>query len=232
MSDALKRKAAEAAAAELRPGMKLGLGTGSTAKHFVDIVGERLRAGERYLAVPTSEATRVQAEGLGIPLASLDDIEWLDLTVDGADELDPALHLIKGGGAALLREKMVAAASRRMIVIADRSKKVERLGAFPLPVEIVTFAPEATRRQVIRAFAACGIATEPRLRLRADGTPLRTDNGNFILDCPSAGIADPPALAEELSRRPGVVEHGLFVGLCFAAYLASEEGVAVLGKNP
>ena len=140
-----------------KPGMKLGLGTGSTAKHFVDIVGERIRAGESYLCVPTSEATRKQAESLGIPLATLDDIGEIDLTVDGADEFDPALSLVKGGGGAHLREKMVAVNSKRMIVIADASKRVARLGAFPLPVEVVQFAHGVSARAVARAFAAEGI---------------------------------------------------------------------------
>lgn len=233
MSDHLKRLAAEKAAElELRSGMKLGLGTGSTAKHFVDIVGERIRAGESYLCVPTSEATRLQAESLGIPLTTLDDIGDIDLTVDGADEFDPALSLIKGGGAAHLREKMVAINSKRMVVIADASKKVARLGAFPLPVEIVQFAHGTTSRAVLKAFAAEGITVEARLRKAKDGTTLVTDNGNFVLDCVNSGIANPAALATRLDSIPGLVEHGLFVGLCSAVYLGSEEGVAVIGKSP
>jgi len=229
MSDDLKRRAAEAAAeAELKNGMRVGLGTGSTAKHFVDIVGARIKAGDTFLCVPTSEATRLQAEGLGIPLTTLDAVERLDLTVDGADELDDALALIKGGGAALLREKMVASASTRMVVIADASKHVRVLGAFPLPVEIVQFCPGATTRAVRKAFADCGIEASPRLRLLPSGAPLITDNGNFILDCASSGIADPAALAAQLSTIPGVVEHGLFIGLCAAAYLATAQGCTVL----
>lgn len=232
MSDHLKRRAAEVAAeTELRSGMKLGLGTGSTAKHFVDIVGERIRAGETYLCVPTSEATRLQATSLGIPLTTLDDIGEIDLTVDGADEFDPALNLIKGGGAAHLREKMVAVNSKRMIVIADASKKVAVLGAFPLPIEVVPFAHNTTARAVARAFAAEGITVETRLRKAKDGTTLVTDNGNFVLDCVNAGIANPAALAARLDGIPGVVEHGLFIGLCFAVYLGSEDGVAVIGKT-
>ncbi|MFN3482585.1 ribose-5-phosphate isomerase RpiA [Rhabdaerophilum calidifontis] len=232
MSEDLKRRAAEAAAAaELRSGMLLGLGTGSTARHFVDIVGARIRAGETYRCVPTSEATRAQAEALAIPLTTLDDIEEIDLTVDGADAFDPALNLVKGGGGALLREKMVAAASKRMVVIADASKAVAQLGAFPLPVEIVRFAHGATARAVRRAFAAAGIACEPRLRRGATGEPSLTDNGNFILDCVNPGIPDPPALALRLGAIPGVVEHGLFIGLCSAVYLAREEGVAVIERK-
>lgn len=232
MSDLLKRKAAERAAElELKSGMKVGLGTGSTAKHFVDIVGERMRKGETFLCVPTSEATRIQAESLGIPLASLDDIEELDLTVDGADELDPALSLIKGGGGALLREKMVASASKRMVVVADQSKVVKVLGAFALPVEVVQFAHGATARAIRKAFAVEGISVEPRLRKAKDGATYITDNGNFIYDCVNPGIANPASLACRLEATPGVVEHGLFVGLCFAAYIANEEGVAVLHPN-
>lgn len=233
MTDELKRAAAEAAAgAELRSGMKVGLGTGSTARHFVDIVGERVRRGERYLCVPTSEQTRRQAEALGIPLASLDAAGRLDLTVDGADELDAALNLIKGGGGALLREKIVAFHSARMVVIADVSKRVDRLGAFALPVEIVPFAQGSTAREVGRAFTDLGIAVEPRLRRKADGGDYLTDNGNLILDCASPGIPDPVALATRLAELPGVVEHGLFIGLARAAYLAGPEGVAVLTKTP
>ncbi|HRE20127.1 MAG TPA: ribose-5-phosphate isomerase RpiA [Rhabdaerophilum sp.] len=233
MSDHLKRRAAEKAAeCELRSGMKVGLGTGSTAKHFVDIVGERIRMGETYLCVPTSEATRQQALSLGIPLTTLDEIGALDVTVDGTDEFDPDLNLIKGGGAAHLREKMVAVNSKRMVVIADASKRVTELGRFPLPVEIVQFAHGTTERAVKAAFAAEGIMAEPRLRPGKDGKPLVTDNGNFVLDCVNSGIAEPATLAARLDRIPGLVEHGLFVGLCFAVYLGSEEGVAVIGRRP
>jgi ribose 5-phosphate isomerase A len=233
MSDHLKRRAAEAAAeAELRPGMRLGLGTGSTAKHFVDIVGARIRAGEQYLCVPTSEATRLQAESLGIPLTTLDEIGEIDLTVDGADEVDPALNLIKGGGAAHLREKMVASSSKRMVVIADATKQVARLGAFPLPVEVVPFAHGTTARAIARAFVAEGITVKTRLRRMADGRALVSDNGNLVLDCINSGIVDPPALARRLDAISGVVEHGLFIGLCAAVYLGSEDGVAVIGKKP
>jgi ribose 5-phosphate isomerase A len=233
MSDHLKRRAAEAAAeAELTSGMKLGLGTGSTAKHFVDIVGERMRRGENYLCVPTSEATRAQAESLGIPLTGLEKIGEIDLTVDGADEFDPALHLIKGGGGALLREKMVAANSKRMIVIADASKQVARLGAFSLPVEVVPFAHGVSARAVRQAFATLGIACETRLRQAKDGATYITDNGNYIYDCVNSGIIDPPALARLLGDIPGLVEHGLFIGLCSAVYLGSDEGVAVIGRKP
>lgn len=234
MSDQQKRRAAEAAAeAELRSGMRVGLGTGSTAKHFVDIVGERVRAGETFLCVPTSEATRLQAQTLGIPLASLDDAGLLDLTVDGADEIDPALELIKGAGGAHLREKIVAHASKRMIVIADGSKIVKQLGAiFPVPVEVAQFAHGTTARAAINGFSGAGIVAEPRLRRAKDGSIYVTDNGNFIFDCFTAGIPDPKHLADILDAIPGIVAHGLFIGLCSAAYIASDEGVAVRGRKP
>ena len=233
MSDHLKRRAAEAAAeAELKSGMRVGLGTGSTAKHFVDIVGERIRRGEQFLCVPTSEATRQQAERLGIPLTTLDEVEFLDLTVDGADELDDALRLIKGGGAAHLREKMVAFASQRMIVIADQSKHVKTLGAFPLPVEVVPFCHPATARAIQNGFSALGLTVTPRLRLSKSGEPLITDNGNLIYDCLNPGLPEPEKVGAMLSFLPGVVEHGLFIGLCSAAYLASDQGVVVLAGRP
>src|SRR5437868_5985714 len=162
--DGLKRQAAAQALEQVQDGMKLGLGTGSTAKHFVDLLGEKVRAGMRVVGVPTSEATRAQAEGCGIALTTLDDIDRLDLTVDGADEIDPAFNLIKGGGGALLREKIVAAASDRMIVIADDTKWVDVLGRFPLPLEVVPFGLAATRRAVAKAFAQCGISGEMVLR--------------------------------------------------------------------
>src|SRR5205085_8552073 len=153
--EALKRQAAARALEQVRDGMKLGLGTGSTAKHFVDLLGEKVRGGMRVIGVPTSEATRAQAEQCGISLTTLDEVDQLDLTVDGADEIDPALNLIKGGGGALLREKIVAAASDRMIVIADESKWVDPLGRYPLPVEVIPFGFAATRRALGEAFEEC-----------------------------------------------------------------------------
>src|ERR1700742_2336973 len=167
--DELKRQAAARALDEVRDGMKLGLGTGSTAKHFVELLGERVRAGLRVVGVPTSEATRTAAERCGIALTTLDDIDRLDLTVDGADECDSALNLIKGGGGALLREKIVAAASDRMVVIADESKWVDALGRYPLPVEVIPFGMAATRRAMEKAFAACGASGEMTVRKGLDG---------------------------------------------------------------
>jgi ribose 5-phosphate isomerase A len=225
--DQRKREAAERALQLVGPGMKLGLGSGSTARHFVDLVGERVKAGLDVHCVATSEATAAQAKALGIPLATLDDIPELDLTVDGADEVDPKLRLIKGGGGALLREKIVASASKRMAVIADSTKLVRRLGAFPLPIEVVPFGLAATRRHIERAFAELGL-TGP-IRLRGESSPFVTDGGHYILDCSLGAIAEPEGLSQILSPIPGVVEHGLFIGLARAAIIAGAEGVEVLG---
>ncbi|KAA2237031.1 ribose-5-phosphate isomerase RpiA [Salinarimonas soli] len=226
----LKREAAARALALVSDGMAVGLGTGSTAKHFVALLGERVRAGLRIVGVPTSEETRMQAEGEGIPLATLDEQPVLDLTVDGADELDDRLRLIKGGGGALLREKIVAAASRRMIVIADGSKRVACLGRFPLPVEVNPFGLEATRRAVSAVLARRNCPDDLRLRSAANGTPFVTDGGHLILDAHLSRIDDPEALAADLVAVPGVVEHGLFLGLATGAILATSEGLVELGQ--
>lgn len=229
MSDALKRAAALAALDLVRPGMRLGLGTGSTARHFVDALGAKVAAGLDVVCVATSEATQAQALSLAIRMSTLDETPELDLTVDGADELDSALRLIKGGGAALLREKIVAAASKRMIVIADTGKQVETLGRFPLPIEVVPFGLAATRRSIAAALTASGAAGELSLRLGADKAPLLTDGGHYILDAHLARIELPEVLALALSQVPGVVEHGLFIGLATAAFLAGSDGVRILG---
>jgi ribose 5-phosphate isomerase A len=223
--DEAKRAAAAVAIEAVKPGMRLGLGTGSTAKHFVDLLGDLVRGGLQIVAVPTSEATRVQALSLNIPLTTLDETPELDLTVDGADELDGQLNLIKGGGAALLREKIVAAASARMIVIADASKKVDTLGRFPLPIEVIQFGLGATKIAVAKAIKASGCTGPARLRLTADGHPLVTDSGHVILDAALDRIPDPRTLAEHLAAVPGVVEHGLFIGLASEALIAGPTGV-------
>jgi ribose 5-phosphate isomerase A len=228
--EAQKRAAAARALAFVRPGMRLGLGTGSTARHFVDLLGERMRGGLDVIAVPTSEATRAQAEGLGIPLTTLDETPALDLTVDGADEIAPDLSLIKGGGGALLREKIVAAASARMVVIADASKYLPMLGAFPLPIEVVPFGFAATRRAVEAACAAAG-APGPTRRREQDGHAFVTDGGHWILDATLARIADPQALAQRLAAIAGVVEHGLFIGLAQTAVIAGPDGVRVIERQ-
>lgn len=229
-SEALKRQAAARALEWVRPGMRLGLGTGSTARYFVDLLGEKVQAGLDVVGVPTSEATREQAQKCGIRLATLEELPELDLTVDGADEIGPDLTLIKGGGGALLREKIVASASARMIVIADESKWVETLGRFPLPVEIVPFGMAATRRAVEKA---CGLPRgSDRLRLRQgkDGHPFVTDGGHFILDAALERISDPQSLGVRLTSIAGVVEHGLFVGLANAAILAGPAGIRVVER--
>jgi ribose 5-phosphate isomerase A len=227
--DERKLEAAERALQWVRPGMKLGLGTGSTAHHFVDLVGERVKAGLDVHCVATSEATAAQAKALGIPIGTLDDIPELDLTVDGADEVDPKLRLIKGGGGALLREKIVASASKRMIVIADSTKLVPQLGAFPLPIEVVPFGLAATTRHIERAFAELKLGGQ--IRLRGQSSPFVTDGGHYILDCSLGAIADPEALSQILSSIPGVVEHGLFIGLARAAIIAGNDGIEVLGDR-
>ncbi len=226
--DAFKRMAAEEAMKYVDDGMRLGLGTGSTAAHFVEVLGERVADGLKIVGVPTSEATRKQAEALSIPLTTLDDMPFLDLTVDGADEIDRQLSLIKGGGGALLREKIVATASERMIVIADGSKFVETLGAFPLPIEVVPFGLTATREMIQMMAAEAGCDGDIVLRLGPDGTPFKTDGGHLILDASFGRIEDPLSLDEALKMIPGVVENGLFLGLADIAILGGEEGVRVL----
>jgi ribose 5-phosphate isomerase A len=233
--DELKRQAAARALEEVRDGMKLGLGTGSTAKHFVELLGERVKAGLKVVGVPTSEATRADAIRCGVAVTTLDDIDRLDLTVDGADEIDHALNLIKGGGGALLREKIVAAASDRMIVIADESKWVEVLGRFPLPVEVVPFGLAATRRAMARTFAECGASGEMVLRQSKDqgkdGHVFVTDGGHWIIDAHLGRIEDAPRLASRLGAIPGVVEHGLFTGLASTAVLAGGQGIRVVERR-
>src|SRR5580693_9175864 len=204
--DGLKRQAAAQALEHVRDGMKLGLGTGSTAKHFVELLGMRVRDGLNVIGVPTSEATRIDAERCGIALTTLDEVDRLDLTVDGADEIDPSLNLIKGGGGALLREKIVAAASDRMIVIADDTKWVDVLGRFPLPVEVVPFGLAATRRAMAEAFAKCGVSGQMGVRNGKDGHVFVTDGGHWIIDAHLGRIADASRLAGLLSAIPGVVE--------------------------
>jgi ribose 5-phosphate isomerase A len=222
--DAWKRAAAAAALGEVAPGMRLGLGTGSTAARFVELLAERVRDGLDIVGVPTSNATADQARRLGVPLTTLDETPELDLTVDGADEIAPGLALVKGGGAALLNEKIVAAASKRMVVIADHAKLVPTLGAFPLPVEVAPFGLEATRRAVADAARRLGLAGEITLRRRGDAI-VSTDGGHSLLDCAFGAIPDPAALAAALDRIPGVMGHGLFLGLCSLALIAGPGGV-------
>jgi ribose 5-phosphate isomerase A len=226
--EAQKRAAAARAVEFVHPGMRLGLGTGSTAKHFVELLGERVRAGLDVVGVPTSETTRALAEKLGIKLTTLDETPELDLTVDGADEIAPDLTLIKGGGGALLREKIVASASATMLVIADESKCVSQLGRFPLPVEIVPFGAQATRRAVEAAASAAGCPGAAIMRKGPNGHAFVTDGGHWVLDAQLQRIPDPQALAARLAVIPGVMEHGLFIGLARTAIVAGPDGVRLI----
>ena len=229
-SDAYKRAAAARAAEFVRPGMRLGLGTGSTAKHFVELVGERVRAGLDIVAVPTSEATWADAKRCGIPLTTLDETPELDLTVDGADEIGPDLALIKGGGGALLREKIVGAASAQMIVIADYSKCVKVLGQFPLPLEVVSFGLSAIERAVCQAIMPIQRPGPLVLRQTKDGHRFVTDGGHLILDAALGRIDDPNSLAHALSGVAGVVDHGLFIGLAQMAIIGGPDGVKIIER--
>jgi ribose 5-phosphate isomerase A len=228
--ETLKREAARRALDDVRDGMKLGLGTGSTARHFVELLGERVRGGLNVVGVPTSEATRAQAIQCGIALTTLDDNPHLDLTVDGADEVDHNLDLIKGGGGALMREKIVASASRHMTVIADVTKWVDKLGRFPLPIEVVPFGLGVTREAIIAALACCGSPAEVNLRNSRDGHRFVTDGGHWIVDAHCGRIDAASELAAALDAIPGVVGHGLFVGLASKVILAESIGIRVLER--
>jgi ribose 5-phosphate isomerase A len=229
--EAQKRQAAAQAVEWVRPGMRLGLGTGSTAKHFVELLAERVRGGLKVVGVPTSETTRADAQRLGVPLTTLDETPELDMTIDGADEIGPDLTLIKGGGGALLREKIVAFASARMVVIADESKWVETLGRFPLPIEVMPFGLAATKRAVEAAVAAAGSPGSATLRSGKDGHAFVTDGGHWILDASLGRIADAKSLAGRLAAVPGVVEHGLFIGMAQAVILAGPAGARVIERS-
>lgn len=224
MSDQFKKQAAERAADDVTSGMRLGIGTGSTAEFFVHALAKRVADGLDVIGVPTSERTRELAESLGIRLTTLEELPELDLTIDGADELDPQLGLIKGGGGALLREKIVAGASAQMIVIADGSKEVATLGKFPLPIEVVPFGLETTRRAILQVLEDMGLPQELVLRGGAE-KPFLTDGGHYILDAHLHQISDPGTLADRLVAIPGVVEHGLFLELATKAYVAGTDGV-------
>jgi ribose 5-phosphate isomerase A len=229
--DSLKREAAAKALEFVTPGMKLGLGTGSTAEAFVELLAPRVRGGLSIDCAATSERTAQKARALGIPLGELDALCPLDLTVDGADEADRALNLIKGGGAALLREKIVAASSKQMIVIADETKLVARLGKFALPVEVVAFGQGSTALRIKQAAAALGYE-QMSIALRMQGdAPVKTDTGNLIYDCGFGAIKDAAALATALSAIPGVVEHGLFIGIATILLIAHPGEVEVIRRT-
>jgi ribose 5-phosphate isomerase A len=214
-----KELAGRAAAELVRDGDVVGLGTGSTAYFAVVALGERVKAGLKIVGIPTSNATADLAKKVGVPLATLDEHPVIDITLDGADEIDPHLNLIKGGGGALLREKVVASASKKMVVISDSSKLVPALGKFPLPVEVISFARAVVEKKI------AGLGASVKWRTRADGSAYLTDNGNPILDCSFGKIEDPAALARVLSDTPGVVEHGLFIRLASVALIGKGDRV-------
>jgi ribose 5-phosphate isomerase A len=227
MANETEKEAAGRAAAKLvRDGDVVGLGTGSTAYFAVVALGERVKAGLNIVGIPTSVQTGELARSVGIPLTTLNEHPEIDITIDGADELDPRLNLIKGGGGALLREKVVASASRKMVVISDSTKVVPVLGKFPLPVEIISFARTVVEKKIV------ALGGSPKLRTRADGSVYVTDNGNQILDCSFGKIKDPASLARSLSDVPGVVEHGLFIGLASFAVVGRGKTVEEIRLKP
>lgn len=230
-ADDQKKAAAIAALDYVKNGMKLGLGTGSTANHFIQALAERVKIGLKVQCVPTSGATAKLAQSLGLALTTLEQHPHLDLTVDGADEFDGNFNLIKGGGGALLLEKIVASSSRYMLVIADQSKKVETLGKFPLPVEVIPFGVNATAWKIERALRICGLSGSLKLRQGADGKPFRTDAGNTIIDVSIGRIPEPGRLGDLLSIIPGVVENGIFHSLAGIILMGTDKGVETFTKT-
>ena len=228
MSDEMKVAAGRAALDFVEPGMKLGIGTGSTAEAFIRLLAERVNEGLDVVGVPTSERTAKLCNELGIALSTLDEMPSLDLTVDGADEVDPSFNLIKGAGGALLREKIVASASDSMTVIVDESKVVNVLGAFDLPIEVNIFGLEATKLKILAVAAQLELAGDLTLRCNADGTTFTTDGGHAILDASFGHIPKPEALDRALKTIPGVVENGLFTGLASRVIVAGETGIRIL----
>ena len=224
-NDQEKEAAARASLKYVKDGDVVGLGTGSTAKFFIELLGEQVRAGMNVRGIPTSEASGKLAASLGIPLTTLDDCQQIDVTVDGADEFDPQLRLIKGGGGALLREKIVGSATKQYVIVADASKRVPVLGKFPLPVEVIKFAQALVKKR-IEALGA-------RVAMRRDaaGKPYLTDENNYILDCRFGEIRDADGLAQELSNMPGVVEHGLFIGMANVVLVAGGSEVVELRRK-
>ncbi len=223
-NDQEKEAAARASLKFVKDGQVVGLGTGSTAAYFIKLLAEQVRSGLRIRGIPTSVRSRDLALSLGIPLTTLDDCQEIAVTVDGADEVDPDLRLIKGGGGALLREKIVASATKQFVVVADASKQVRKLGKFPLPVEVIKFA-EALVAKRIRALGA-----DVQLRRDSDGKPYVTDENNHILDCCFGEISDADTLARELSAMPGVVEHGLFIGMASVVLFARGSKIVELRR--
>ncbi|HEY3796780.1 MAG TPA: ribose-5-phosphate isomerase RpiA [Caulobacteraceae bacterium] len=232
-ADEQKRAAAEAATALVdETTFVIGLGTGSTAAHFVRVLPERLASAglANRVCVPTSEEIAELARNVGLTLTDLDRVGTIDLTIDGADEIGPGLALIKGAGGALLREKITWEASRRCVVIADESKRVAMLGRnYPLPIEVAPFGHTLTLRRIVDGLADCGVAAAPRLRLNGD-VPFLTDGGNYIYDAPCGAILDPVGVEAALKSITGVVDHGLFLGLAERALIATDEGVVTVGR--
>ena len=226
MSNDLEKQAAARASLQfIKDGQVVGLGTGSTAAYFIQFLGERVKAGLKVRGIPTSIHSQQLAEKYGIPLTTLDEVDEIDVDIDGADEFDPQLNLIKGGGGALLREKIVASASRKFVVVSDASKQVPVLGRFPLPVEVVPFAQSLLTRKITAMGATVS------LRKAKDGTPYRTDEGHRILDCAFGQIKDPAALANTLANMPGVVEHGLFIGMADVVLIGKGSEVIEIQKR-
>lgn len=219
-----KESAARSSLRFVKDGQVVGLGTGSTADYFIKLLGEQVKNGLRVRGIPTSVRSKELAESLGIPLTTLDECQEIAVTVDGADEVDPQLRLIKGGGGAMLREKIVASATKQMVVVADATKQVQKLGKFPLPVEVIKFAHALIGKRI----AALG--ADVQLRMGNDGKPYLTDENNHILDCRFGEIRDPEGLARELSAMPGVVEHGLFIGMASVALFAHGSEIVELRR--
>ncbi len=230
-ADEHKKMAAMRAVEMVEPGMRIGLGTGSTAAQFVALLGARVKAGLSVICVPTSEETRKFGESRGITMSTLEEVPELDIVFDGADEIDAELRMIKGGGGALLREKIVAMAADRVVIMVDDSKLVDTLGAFKLPVEVVKFGLTATRDMIETLAADCGCEGEIELRMTAEGQPFISDNGNYILDCNFGKIEDPEELDDALKFIPGVVESGLFLEICDVAIIAGDDGVQKIEAN-
>lgn len=213
-NDLEKEAAARESLRYIQDGQVVGLGTGSTAAHFIKLLGEKVKNGLRIRGIPTSDRSHELAQGLGIPLITLDDCQEIDVTVDGADEVDPQLRLIKGGGGAALREKIVASATKKLVIVADATKQVTRLGKFPLPVEVIRFAQALVTKRIER------LGAHVTLRRNPDGSVYVTDENNHILDCRFGEIRNPDGLAQQLSEMPGVVEHGLFIGMASVVLFA------------
>jgi ribose 5-phosphate isomerase A len=224
-NDLEKEAAARASLKFVKDGQVVGIGTGSTAAYFIELLGERVKNGLRVRGIPTSDRSGKMAASLGIPLTSFDESQEIDVTVDGADEVDPELRMIKGGGGALLREKIVASATKQLVIVADATKQVKMLGKFPLPVEVIKFAQPVVAKKI----AALG--ADVRLRIGTDGKPFLTDENNHILDCRFGEIRDVEGLARDLSYMPGVVEHGLFVGMASIVLVAKGGEIVELRRG-